>query len=106
MQPAFDLSNIRLTLKKAVENGHFTVDHLDTPSEGFIRNTRCDRRTFPCGYEGVQHRNLLREPGAAPEAVQVTSERDLPPLPHGHTPAQPDGPLTLEQEPAKPSLPF
>ena len=104
MQPAFDLSNIRLTLKKAVECGHFTVEHLDTPSEGFIRNTRCDRRTFPCGYEGVQHRNLLREPGTAPEAVQVTSERDLPPLPHGHTPPEADGPLTLDEQYAE--LPF
>ena len=104
MQPVFDLSNIRLTLKKAVESGHFAVEHLDTPSEGFIRNTRCDRRTFPCGYEGVQHRNLLREPEAAPEAVQVTSERDLPPLPHGHTPAEADGPLTLDEQYAE--LPF
>ena len=106
MKPAFDLASIRLTLMRAVQNGHFTVEQLDTPSAGFIQNTRCDRRTFPGGYEGVQFRNLLREAGVAPEAVQVTSERDLPPLPHGVTPAQPDGPLTLEQEPAKPSLPF
>ena len=106
MKQAFDLASIRLTLKKAVQNGHFTVEQLDTPSAGFIANTRCDRRTFPSGYEGVQFRNLLREDGVAPEAVQVTSERDLPPMPHGVTPAQPDGPLTLEQEPETPFVPF
>ena len=97
MNPAFDLNTIRMTLKRAVEAGHFTVEQLDTPSPGFVRNTRCDRRTFPGGYEGVQFRNLLREAGSAPEAVQVTSERDLPPLPHGITFPEADGPLTLEQ---------
>ena len=95
---------IRQQLIDGVAKGYWTLEQLDTPSQGFIRNTRCDRRTFPCGYEGVQHRNLLREPGTAPEAVQVTSERDLPPLPHGHTPAEADGPLTLDEQYAE--LPF
>ena len=98
MKPAFDLNSIRMTLKRAVEAGHFTVEQLDTPSPGFVHNTCCDRRTFPGGYEGVQHKNLLREAGSAPEAVQVTSERDLPPMPHGITPAQtPELPVTLEE---------
>ena len=97
MQHAFDLNSIRMTLKRAVENGHFTVEQLDKPSSGFITCTAVDREHFPGGYTGVQHKNLLREAGSAPEAVQVTSERDLPPLPHGITPPQPDGPLTLEQ---------
>ena len=95
---------IRQQLIDGVAKGYWTLEQLDTPSQGFIRNTRCDRRTFPCGYEGVQHRNLLREPGTAPEAVQVTSERDLPPLPHGHTPPEADGPLTLDEQYAE--LPF
>ena len=106
MDKLYDLNSIRLTLRRAVQAGHFTVEQLDTPSAGFITNTRCDREHFPGGYEGVQFRNLLREAGVAPEAVQVTSERDLPPMPHGITPAQPDGPLTLEQEPETPFVPF
>ena len=99
MQKIYDVSAIRLTLRSAVEKGHFTVEQLDTPSPGFVTCTAVDREHFPGGYQGVQFRNLLREAGVAPEAVQVTSERDLPPLPHGVTPAQPQElPVTLETE--------
>jgi len=97
---------IRKQLLDGVAKGYWTVEQIDRPSPGFVENTRCDREHFPGGYEGVQSRNLLREAGAAPEAVQVTSERDLPPLPHGVTHAHADGPLTLEQEPETPFVPF
>ena len=60
MKRAFDHDSIADTLRKAVENGHFTLEDLDRPSPGFQKNSRPDRRTFPHGYEGVQHRNLLR----------------------------------------------
>ena len=93
-------------LRRGIEAGIWTMEDLDQPSAGFAANTGPDREFFKAGYEGVQFRNLLRETTAAPEAVQVTSERDLPPLPHGVTPAQPDGPLTLEQEPETPFVPF
>ena len=108
MKPAFDLASIRLTLKKAVQNGHFTVEQLDTPSAGFIRNTRCDRRTFPGGYEGVQFRNLLREdPAPAPVVQAAPDPKDFGEvLPVANTPPQPDGPLTLEQEPEETFVPF
>jgi hypothetical protein len=71
MQKAFDLTTIRMTLRKAVQAGHFTMEMLDTPSPGFVNNTNCDRRTFPSGYEGVQFRNLLRDDPAPREAVQA-----------------------------------
>ena len=106
MQQAFDQTSIRLTLLKAVQNGRFTIDALDQASGGFHQNTKVHPQFFKNGYQGVQHRNLLREDGVAPEAVQVTSERDLPPLPHGVTHAHADGPLTLEQEPETPFVPF
>ena len=48
------------------------VECLDTPSPGFIANTRVDRRTFPCGYEGIQHQNLLRD--YHPETVQASPD--------------------------------
>ncbi len=71
MQKAFDLTTIRMTLRKAVQAGRFTMEQLDTPSPGFVNNTACDRRTFPSGYEGVQFRNLLRDDPAPREAVQA-----------------------------------
>ena len=71
MKPAFDLTTIRLTLRKAVQAGRFTMEQLDTPSPGFVNNTACDRRTFPSGYEGVQFRNLLRDDPLPREAVQA-----------------------------------
>lgn len=102
-----NLAITRQQLLDGVAKGYWTLEQLDKPSPGFVENTRCDREHFPGGYEGVQFRNLLREAGVAPEAVQVTSERDLPPLPHGVTPAQGEKlPLTLEQEPETPSVLF
>ena len=71
MQKAFDLTTIRMTLRKAVQAGHFTMEMLDTPSPGFVNNTNCDRRTFAGGYEGVPFRNLLRDDPAPREAVQA-----------------------------------
>ena len=62
MKEAFDLASIRLTLRGMLDKGQLpNVDCLDQPSPGFVTNTRVDRRTFPGGYEGVQHRNLLRD---------------------------------------------
>ena len=62
MKEAFDLASIRLTLRGMLDKGLLpNVECLDTPSPGFIANTRVDRRTFPGGYEGIQHQNLLRD---------------------------------------------
>lgn len=61
MRRAFDMTSVRMTLRKAVANGLFTVEDLDTPSDGFTRNMAVDRKSFPGGYNGVQYRNLLRD---------------------------------------------
>ena len=108
MDKLYDLASIRLTLLKAVQNGRFTVEQLDTPSSGFVTNTRVDRETFPGGYEGVQFRNLLREdPAPAPVVQAAPHPKDFGEvLPVTNTPPQPDGPLTLEQEPETPFVPF
>ena len=99
MKKAFDQNSIRLTLQKAIQAGHFTLDDLDTPSAGFRECTKVDRRTFPGGYEGVQFRNLLRDGPPVVEKVQVIDDKDLPVLPTGHTPAEAlDLPITLEEE--------
>ena len=100
MQQAFDQNSIRLTLMKAVQNGRFTMEALDRPSPGFVANTKVDRRTFPGGYEGVQHRNLLRDVEVShPEAVAAGPDpKDFAAvLPPANPPTQaPDLPVTLE----------
>ena len=100
MNKLYDLASIRLTLMKAVQNGHFTVEQLDTPSPGFVTCTAVDREHFPGGYEGVQFRNLLREDPAPTPTVQAAPDpKDFAEvLPKSNTPAQaPELPLTLEQ---------
>ena len=77
MEPLTSVDAIRLTLRKAVENGRFTLEQLDNPSPGFQKNARPDRRTFPNGYEGVQHRNLLRDP-AGPRSRTEAPLRSRP----------------------------
>ena len=99
MKEAFDQNSIRLTLQKAIQAGHFTLEDLDRPSPGFQACTAVDRRVFPSGYEGVQFRNLLRASPPVVEKVQVIDNKALPPMPTGHTPAQtPNLPLTLDEE--------
>ena len=84
--PMVDLKRL---LREGVEKGYWTLDSLDRPSPGFISCTHVDRETFPGGYEGVQHRNLLTAPGIPhPETVEVINNKDLPPMPHGLPPAQ------------------
>lgn len=99
MKALSDISTVIATLRRGVEAGHWTVEQLDHPSLGFQDCTRVDRRTFPGGYEGVQFRNLLRDGPPVVEKVQVIADKDLPPMPHGVTPAEPDGPLTIEEFP-------
>ena len=102
MKQAFDQNSIRLTLQKAIQAGHFTLDDLDTPSAGFRECTKVDRRTFPGGYEGVQFRNLLRDTDMVqPEAVATRPDpKDFAEvLPPRDAPTQPDDlPITLEEE--------
>lgn len=87
-------------LRRGVEQGYWSLEAIDRPSSGFTSCTHVDRETFPNGYAGVEHRNMLRDSlQAHPEAVQVISDKDLPPMAHGITPAYaPTLPLTLDEE--------
>ena len=101
MKPAFDLTTIRLTLRKAVQAGRFTMEQLDTPSPGFVNNTACDRRTFPSGYEGVQFRNLLRDDPLPREAVQAMPDPkdfDVVLKTNDQPTEAPKNPITLESD--------
>ena len=98
MQHAIDPSLMQL-LRRGIQSGLWTLEDLDKPSPGFIECTRVDREHFKGGYEGVQFRNLLRDGPPVAERVQVIDDKDLPPMPHGITPAEADGPLTVEEFP-------
>jgi hypothetical protein len=90
--------DLKQLLREGVEKGYWTLDALDRPSPGFVSCTRVDRKAFPGGYEGIQHQNLLKAPGIPhPETVEIIDNKDLPPMPHGVTPAESKKlPLTLE----------
>jgi len=61
MKEAFELSSVRSTLRHMLDQGLLpNIECLDQPSPGWLANTRVDRRTFPSGYKGIQHQNLLR----------------------------------------------
>ena len=80
MKRAIDPSMLRV-LREGIEKGHWTLEDLDRPSDGFRTATRVDREWFRGGYEGVQHRNLLRDEAKPhPETVQAQPDpRDFVP---------------------------
>jgi len=57
---AFDLVSVRQTLKHMLDRGLITLECLDDPSPGFKDNMHVNWKTFPNGYRGVRHQNLLR----------------------------------------------
>lgn len=97
-------------LRDGVKKGLWTMEALDRPSPGWLNNTRVDVRFFPDGYQGKQHRNLLRDPQPeSPERVQVVSPRDFIPSPDP-LPSEPgeelDGITTFTNHPSPEDLPF
>lgn len=83
MDKAFDLTSIRLTLRRMVEKGYLRIEDLDRPSDHFQRNTAVSRRSFPGGYVGIQYRNPLRDDPefTHPETVEAgPSLRDFAPI--------------------------
>ena len=54
-------------LQHGADQGYWTVDQIDRPSPGWTATTKVDRRFFKQGYQGIEHRNLLRDSGYAPE---------------------------------------
>ena len=98
MQPAFDQTSIRMTLRKAIQNGHFTLEALDHASPGFRLNTKVHPNAFRNGYQGIEFRNLLRDDPTPVEAVQATPDpKDFAAvLPPFNPPAEAKNPITLE----------
>ena len=63
---AFDLSSVRQTLKHMLDAGLVRLENLDEPSPGFKENMNVNWKTFPTGYRGVRHVNLLRDDSITP----------------------------------------
>ena len=54
-------------LQDGADKGYWTVDQIDRPSPGWTAGTKVDRRFFKNGYNGIQHRNLLRDSNCTPK---------------------------------------
>ena len=54
-------------LQDGADKGYWTVDQIDRPSPGWTAGTKVDRRFFKNGYNGIQHRNLLRDSNYTPK---------------------------------------
>ena len=61
------LPQVKALLQDGVDKGYWKLSDLDRPTTSWVSNTRVDRRFFKKGYNGIQHRNLLRESGYAPQ---------------------------------------
>ena len=77
MKQAFDLTEVRLLLRKGIEAGHWTLEDLDTPSWGWQQNAKAFRLHHPL-YVQHEYRNPLRDVPSEP-SVEVISPRDFAP---------------------------
>jgi len=80
MKQAFDPTSVRLTLRKGLEKGYWTMEDLDTPSMGWQENAKIFRLHNPNAPQ-PQYKNLLRddEPSQKTEArVEPVNPRDFP----------------------------
>lgn len=78
--------NFTEILRAGITKGYWTLENLDKPSNGFQVCQSVDRRLFPQGYVGVEHRNLLRSepnqerPDAGPDPRDLAPPEPFDPL--------------------------
>ncbi len=91
MRLAFDLTEVRLLLRRGIAAGHWRLEDLDRPSPGWII-TMEDAKRIP-GFIPPVFRNPLRDEPTPAERVEVVSPRDFPvvaavadPVQRGSTP--------------------
>ena len=100
MKQAFDPTSVRLTLRKGIEKGYWTLEQLDQPSMGWKENAERFRRHYP-KYEQPVYRNLLRDEEAA-ASVSISDPRDFTPT-AGQTPAlEPPSPVSPPSDDHRP----
>lgn len=76
MRLAFDLTEVRLLLRRGIAAGHWRLEDLDQPSPGWVI-TMEDAKRIP-GFIPPVFRNPLRDEPTPTERVQVTDPRDFP----------------------------
>jgi hypothetical protein len=80
----FDAKSLQLLLQRGIDNGWWTVDHLDTPSPGLALLRReairhPDPQIRAVFSEGMKpHQNMLRELGPPERPEAKPSPRDFP----------------------------
>lgn len=94
MKKAFDVTEVRLLLRRGVAAGHWTVEQLDEPSPGWRMNAKAFALHYP-KYQQTQYRNLLRDESTPTERVEVVSPRDFPVAATTPDPVQRGGPSLL-----------
>jgi len=80
MKQAFDPTSVRLTLRKGLEKGYWTIEDLDTPSMGWQENAKIFR-LHNLNAPQPQYKNLLRDDDPSqppPPRVEPVSPRDFP----------------------------
>ena len=85
---------IKSILQRGINSGLWTLEDLDMPSQGFVKNTNPDRAYFPGGYEGTRFHNLLR-----PDTGITHPETVTPKQPEADNP-------TSRTRDTQPSCPF
>lgn len=86
MRLAFDLTEVRLLLRRGIAAGHWQLEDLDQPSPGWVI-TMEDAKRIP-GFTPPTYRNLLRDEPTPTERVQVTDPRDFALAPAAADPVQ------------------
>jgi hypothetical protein len=89
MRLAFDLTEVRLLLRRGIAAGHWRLEDLDKPSPGWVI-TMEDAKRIP-GFTPPVFRNLLRDEPTPTERVQVTDPRDFALAPAAADPVQRGG---------------
>ena len=114
MEPLYDITSVRLLLRRGIASGHWTLEDLDKPTPGYkqlceemSRHKVVELRSFPV----PPVRNPLRDPEAA-ATVTLSDPRDFTPT-AGQTPAlEPPAPVSAPSDDHRPepdeeeALPF
>jgi len=93
MKKAFDLTEVRVLLRRMVASGYLTVEDLDTPSSGWRDNAKRFALHYP-KYQQPEYVNPLRTPDESP-SVQPIDPRDFTPAHSGPDFSPRDSSLSL-----------
>ena len=83
----FDPATVRTLLQRGIDNGWWTLEHLDHPSDGYCRlQAELSRHRIPelRQMSLKPHRNLLREQQIVERVEAAPSPRDFSPITETH----------------------